>query len=96
YTDQCTMIKMMEYMSVAKPIVAFDLTEHRRSAGEAAVYAQANDPADYAAKIITLLDDADLRARLGQVGRQRVEDELAWEHQEKALLGLYAKITTKQ
>ncbi|MCA9887261.1 MAG: glycosyltransferase family 4 protein [Anaerolineae bacterium] len=94
YTDQCTMIKMMEYMSVAKPIVAFDLTEHRRSAGEAAVYAQANDPADYAAKIITLLDDADLRAQLGQVGRQRVEDELAWEHQEKALLGLYAKITT--
>ena len=39
FTDRSTMIKMMEYMALGKPIVAFDLAEHRVTAQEAAVYA---------------------------------------------------------
>ena len=37
--DISTMIKIMEYMALGKPIVQFDLREGRFSAQDAAVYA---------------------------------------------------------
>ena len=41
--DVSTMNKVMEYMAMGKPIVSFELREARVSAGDAAVYAPAND-----------------------------------------------------
>jgi hypothetical protein len=38
------MIKILEYTALERPIVAYDLTESRYSAGPAAVYARPNDP----------------------------------------------------
>ena len=79
--DISTMIKIMEYMALGKPIVQFDLREGRFSAQEAAVYADPrNQVADFAAKIIWLLDNPDERRRMGEFGRRRVEKELAWEY----------------
>jgi Glycosyl transferases group 1/Glycosyl transferase 4-like len=46
--DISTMNKVMEYMTLEKPVVQFDLIEGRVSAGEASVYAKANDPLDFA------------------------------------------------
>src|SRR5262249_17474099 len=47
-----TMIKIMEYMALGKPIVQFDLKEGRFSAGEASLYADnTNQVSDFAAKI---------------------------------------------
>ena len=43
--DVSTMNKVMEYMAMGRPIVSFDLREARVSAGDAAVYAPANDEA---------------------------------------------------
>ncbi len=68
YNDRCTMIKMMEYMALGKPIVAFDLPEHRVSAGEAAVYATGNDDMQMARLIAELIDDPERRARMGAIG----------------------------
>ena len=92
YNDLCTMIKVMEYMALAKPIVAFDLPEHRISAGDAAVYAEANDESDMARKIEQLMDDRDQRRYMGTIGRERVHSNLAWEHQENALLAAYETV----
>ncbi len=89
FNEYCTMIKIMEYMTLSKPIVAFDLPEHRVTAGEAAVYARPNDELDFARHIAALMDDPERRARMGQVGRQRVENELAWSHQAEHLLDAY-------
>jgi glycosyltransferase involved in cell wall biosynthesis len=89
YADLSTVIKIMEYMSFAKPIVSFDLPEHRYSAGDAALYAPNNDPQEFARLIARLMDDPDLRRRMGQIGYARIADELGWEHQEKVLLDLY-------
>lgn len=89
YNDRSTMIKIMEYMALCKPIVAFDLPEHRVSAGDAAIYAQPNDELAFARHIQTLSADAEQCKRMGQIGRQRVESELAWCHQEKHLLETY-------
>jgi glycosyltransferase involved in cell wall biosynthesis len=96
YNDLCTMIKMMEYMDVQKPIVAFDLPEHRFSAGDAAVYAQANDEMDMARKIAELIDDPDRRQHMGEIGRERVDSDLSWEHQETNLLAAYEVVTGYQ
>ena len=87
--DQSTMNKVIEYMALAKPIVQFEGTEGRFSAGDAALYAAKGDTDDFADKVMKLLDDEALRTRMGALGRRRVEDELAWAHQEAALLAAY-------
>jgi glycosyltransferase involved in cell wall biosynthesis len=90
--DVSTMNKSMEYMAFELPFVAFDLRETRVSAGDAAVYVRPNDIADYAAAIVDLMDDEPRRSRLGKLGRARVEQELAWSHQEPAYLGVYRRL----
>ncbi|HTR95743.1 MAG TPA: glycosyltransferase family 4 protein [Trebonia sp.] len=90
--DVSTMNKTMEYMSFELPVVAFDLRETRVSAGAAAVYVTPNDVHEYAKAIVNLLDDEESRARLARTGRARVEDELAWKHQERAYVGVYERL----
>ena len=93
--DVSTMNKTMEYMAFELPVVAFDLRETRVSAQDAAVYATPNDVHEYAKALVGLLDDEAARAQLGKLGRARVEDELAWSHQERAYLGVYQRLTAK-
>lgn len=90
--EMATAIKTMEYMSFALPVVAFDGKETRRSAGDAAVYAESEDAAGYAAAVRDLLHDPARRAEMGRIGRRRVADELAWEHQAKRYLEVYHRV----
>lgn len=94
--DKSTMNKIMEYMALAKPIVQFDLTEGRYSAQEASLYAEPNNSKDLALKLLTLLDDPALRARMGSFGRQRVLTELAWGHEEPKLRAAYQMLFSTQ
>jgi glycosyltransferase involved in cell wall biosynthesis len=89
YNDISTMNKIMEYMALGKPIVQFDVTEGRVSAQDSSLYAKANDCADFADKILQLLDDPPRRTRMGKIGRQRVNDVLAWRHEQLNLLQAY-------
>jgi glycosyltransferase involved in cell wall biosynthesis len=91
--DLSTMNKSMEYMAFELPVVAFDLWETRVSAAEAAVYVKPNDVREYAEAIVKLLDDEPKRARMGALGRARVEQELAWCHQERAYVEVYKHLT---
>lgn len=93
--DKSTMNKVMEYMALGKPIVQFDMTEGRFSAGEASEYAKANDAVDLAIKIVALLDDPDRRRDMGVFGRNRVESELAWPHEVPKLLAAYERAFEK-
>jgi glycosyltransferase involved in cell wall biosynthesis len=90
--DLSTMNKTMEYMAFGLPVVAFDLRETRVSAGEAAVYVEPNDVGLYAKVVVGLLDHPELRETMGQIGRARVVDELAWEHQQPAYVGVYDEL----
>jgi len=92
FNDNCSMIKIFEYMAHGKPIVLYDLKEGRRSAGDSALYARANDPKDFAEQILKLLDSAPLREKLGQIGRQRVDETFNWEAQSKKLIDAYEKV----
>jgi len=87
--EYSTMLKAMDYMALGKPIVAFDLTETRFTAQEAALYAKPNLVGDFADKIEVLLADEELRFKMGQLGRQRVEEELSWEHTSQNLIAAY-------
>src|SRR5690606_12090943 len=84
--DISTMNKIMEYMALRKPIVQFDLTEGRFSAGPASLYAQPNDPADLARKVVELLDHPVRRSAMGAFGRRRIETALEWRYEKPKLL----------
>ena len=74
-----TMNKILEYMAMRKPIVQYDVVEGRVSAGDASLYAKANDPIDFAEKIVELVADP---ARRQAGGRDRPRSD-----RERTLLG---------
>ena len=86
------MNKIMEYMFFGLPVVAYDLTEHRVSAGPAALFAEPNRERALACSISELLDDPARRRRMGEVGRERVRTALAWEHSAPVLLAAYDRL----
>lgn len=93
--DLSTMNKIMEYMTLGKPIVQFELKEGRASAAEASLYAKSNDPKDFAEKIAELMDDPDARERMGRIGRARIEANLSWAHSVPYLLAAYDRAFAK-
>ncbi|NDJ77321.1 MAG: glycosyltransferase family 4 protein [Chloroflexi bacterium] len=93
FNEKSTMIKIMEYMALAKPIIAYDLKEHRVTADEAALYALPNDQHDMARKIAQLIQNPELRARLGTIGRRRIEQNLSWKNSAQALVNCYNSLT---
>ncbi|WP_114394843.1 glycosyltransferase family 4 protein [Oleisolibacter albus] len=95
YADKSTATKIMEYMHFGLPIVAFDLTETRRSAGDGAHYvphggSPADEAAAFADAIIDLLRDEPRRRAIGGAGKDRLERDLAWRHSRDRLLALFA------
>lgn len=94
--DRCTMLKTMEYMAMGKPVVAFDLPETHYSAQDAALYATPNRYEEFADKIETLLDNAELRQQMGASGRKRIEEELCWDRTKINLWYAYQKLFPDQ
>jgi glycosyltransferase involved in cell wall biosynthesis len=89
------MNKTMEYMAFGLPVIAFDLRETRVSAGGAAVYVEPNGEHEYAEAVVALMDDEPRRAQMGKLARERVEQELAWSHQESAYLDVYQRLLSR-
>jgi glycosyltransferase involved in cell wall biosynthesis len=92
-----TMIKIMEYMALGKPIVQFEGVEGRFSAQASSLYSQCEGDIvqDFAKKILWLLDRPEERMRMGELGRRRVEEQLAWEHSIPNLLAAYERAFSK-
>jgi glycosyltransferase involved in cell wall biosynthesis len=79
-------------MTMGKPIVAFDLAETRFTAQDAALYAKPNQVEDFANKIEILLDDEELRLKMGARGRKRIEEALSWDYSKQNLLLAYEQL----
>ena len=92
--DRSTMLKVAEYMAMGKPVVAFDLPEHRVAAADAALYAESNDERDFARKLQRLIEDKEMRARMGELAQKRVRDELEWRHSAPNLLAVYERLAS--
>ena len=87
--DVSTMNKVLEYMACGRPMAAYDLREHRYSAGEGALYAEPNREDRLADRIAELLDDPALRERMGAYNRKRFLEAMAWEYSAGELLRAY-------
>lgn len=89
--DNSTFIKHMEYMVFQKPVVSFKLKESMFSLGDAGVFVEANDTDKYAKAIINLINDKDMRRKLGESGKKRIK-ELSWDKVSIPLLQAYKQI----
>lgn len=96
WSNMSTMNKMIEYMSFGRPIVAFDLLEHRRTAESASVYVKGNDDAAMGQAIHELLLDPKRRQEMSEFGRKRFREELAWENSEHRLVATYRQLLDVQ
>ena len=93
FNDRSTMNKTLEYMAHGLPVVASDLTETRRSAGEAALYVAGSDPAAFGDAILEVLDDPERAGSMGAVGRARIEGELSWRRQAETYVRVFDRLT---
>jgi glycosyltransferase involved in cell wall biosynthesis len=85
--DRSLMVKVLEYMAMAKPILQFPLAEMQRVCGTTTAYAAEEDPGDLARKICDLVDDPERRHRLGTAAHMRLlEQGLTWPQQVPILL----------
>jgi glycosyltransferase involved in cell wall biosynthesis len=91
--DVSSMTKIIEYMTLGRAIVSFDLCESRRTAQDAAVYATPNSERDFAQRVAHLLDHPKLRVEMGRVGQQRAAGPLSWERSRSQLLDAYAAVS---
>lgn len=98
YGDLSTTNKIIEYLAFGKAVVAYDLTEHRRTALDAALYVENNSERKLAEATHELLMDEQRRLSMGSYGQKRFRTQLAWENSEKELIGLYSRLlqTTKK
>lgn len=94
--DVSSMNKVVEYMAMSRPLVSFELHEARVTAGDAAVYAPANDEREFGRLVGELFDDPERRARMGELGRRRVEDSLSWEVSRVQLLEAYRGLLSRR
>jgi glycosyltransferase involved in cell wall biosynthesis len=87
--ERSTMTKMAEYLALGKPVVAYDLLEARRTAGDAALLVGKGDVDAFAEAILNVARNGALRQRMADQARRRAIEQLTWEHSEVALLGAY-------
>lgn len=87
--DSSTMNKMMEFMSLSKPIVSFDLKEAKFSAQDAAIYVKNNDVDAFAEGILKLIADKDSSLKMGAAGKKRIDEVLSWQRQINYLIKTY-------
>ena len=92
FTDKSTMVKIMEYMTFGKPIVQFETTEGKISAGDASIYVTENSPGKFADALLNLLKDDEKRENMGKIGRKRIEDVLGWHKQKLNLKEAYSSL----
>jgi glycosyltransferase involved in cell wall biosynthesis len=81
-------VKVLEYMAFGLPFVAFDVQETRVMGEGASALVPPGDVESFAREVVTLLDDAASREEMGEVGRERVRADLAWDRQSATYLDI--------
>jgi glycosyltransferase involved in cell wall biosynthesis len=89
FTDKSTMIKIMDYMVFGKPIVMFETTEGKVTAGGCACYVPNNDEIEFARAIMDMLRDKTKREKMGQIAKERIDTLLQWSIQKVNLHNAY-------
>jgi glycosyltransferase involved in cell wall biosynthesis len=85
-------VKAFEYMAFGLPMIVSDFPFWKEMFKGCAVFADPMKPESIAAEISKLVENEELRMRLGEMGLKRVREELNWETESKRLIDLYKKI----
>ncbi len=87
--------KLLNYMAVGLPTVAYDRPVNREILGEDGVFADPGDEASLASALLQLLDDPDAPNR-GRRLRERVEREFSWSEVGATILSVYARVSQRR
>ena len=84
--------KVLNYMAMGLPVVAFDIPVMREYLGEHGAYAPLGDAAAFADQIQVLLDDPARARTIGCAVRARALKLFSWEQAGRAIERVYAKV----
>mgnify|MGYP001430123541 FL=1 len=87
--------KLLNYMAMAQPIVAYDTPVNREYLDDLGVYAPPGDVAAFTAAIAELAEDAARRRTLGAALRRRAQEEFSWPVAAERILNLYNRLTNE-
>jgi glycosyltransferase involved in cell wall biosynthesis len=88
--------KILNYMAIGLPTVAFDTPVNRAMLGDLGVYAPYGDRAGLTRGLVRLASDPDLRKRLGHALRRRAAEQPSWSGGALALGSLYERLVVKR
>jgi len=81
--------KLLNYMAMAQPIVAYDTAVNREYLADLGVYATPGDVGSFTNAIADLVHDPARRAELGEQLRRRVMEQFSWDAAAERILKLY-------
>jgi glycosyltransferase involved in cell wall biosynthesis len=84
--------KILNYMAMAMPTVAFDVPVSREFLGGVGVYAEPGNPLALADALQSVLSDPAWACSLGQRARQRVAERYAWDQAGQHILSIYEQL----
>lgn len=85
--------KLLNYMALAQPIVAYDSPVHREYLADLGVYAPLGDVDQFAQAVQALAHAPERREQLGRQLRQRALEEYSWRRAGDQILALYHNLT---
>jgi glycosyltransferase involved in cell wall biosynthesis len=87
--------KPFEYMACRLPVIMSNFEYWQEIFGECALFVNPYDAEDIAEKILHLLDNSNEAKKLGDKGRELIEEEYNWEAEQGKLLDIYKKVLNK-
>ena len=81
--------KLLNYMALALPTVAFDTPVSREYLGDWGIYAEKGDPTALANALVAILADEGRAAALGAGLRERAIEMYSWEQAGEQIMGIY-------
>lgn len=81
--------KLLNYMAMALPTVAFDTPVSREYLGDGGVYAEPGNPVAFAEAIRSVLSDKERALELGRQLRERAVKHYSWEKAGKEIVEIY-------
>ena len=85
--------KLLNYMALAQPVVAYDSAVHREYLADLGVYAPVGDVSAFANAIAGLLHQPERRLEIGQKLRQRALQTYSWQNAGEQIVSLYKQLT---
>ena len=88
--------KLLNYMAVGLPTVAFDTPVAREYLGHSGILAERGNAESLADRLLEILIDPDLGRAIGQRLRQRAIEQFEWRQSAHIILDAYAQLTGRE